>query len=208
VARKRRTRPHPGRQPRPPEATAGGRRSAARTPPPPPPQVIPPDRLPWTLTRRQKIAVVGIFLTGVGSFIGLVDRFETFDDYPFLPGLLTVACLAFSWLLEKEAIERRGSRVLRFAGFGVLAPVAVSLVGFAALTPISVLFGLTVYRLGLGSMTPPAVVAVLGTFLVVGMAGDAGQADATSPTVFAYIVATACIWPGTGVLLITRGRTT
>jgi len=43
---------------------------------------------------------------------------------------------------------------------------------------------------------------------VVGMAGDAGQADATSPTVFAYIVATACIWPGTGVLLITRGRTT
>ena len=64
-----------------------------------------------------------------------------------------------------------------------------------------------VYRLGLGSMTPPAVVAVLGTFLVVGAAGDAGQADATSPTVFAYIVATAAIWPGTGILLITRGRT-
>jgi len=204
VARKRRTRPHPGRQPRPPEAT-GGRRPAARTPPPPPREVK-PDRLPWTLTTRQKVAVVGIFLTGAGSFLGLIDRFETFDDYPFLPGLLTVAVLVFGWLLEKDAIERRGFRVFHFAGFGVLAPVAISLVGFAALTPISVLFGLTVYRLGLGSMTPPAVVAVLGTFLVAGAAGAAGQADATSPTVFAYLVAAACVWPGTGVLLITRNK--
>ena len=203
MARKRRTRPHPGRQPRPPEAT-GGRRPAAPTPPPP--RELKPDRLPWTLTTRQKVAVAGIFLTGVGSFLGLIDRFETFDDYPFLPGLLTVAVLVFGWLLEKEAIERRGFRVFRFAGFGVLAPVAISLVGFAALTPISVLFGLTVYRLGLGSMTPPAVVAVLGTFLVAGAAGDAGQADATSPTVFAYLVAAACVWPGTGVLLITRNK--
>ena len=203
MARKRRTRPHPGRQPRPPEAT-GGRRAAARTPAPP--RELTPDRLPWTLTTRQKIAVVGIFVTGAGSFLGLIDRFATFDDYPFVPGVLTVACLAFGWLLEKDAIERRGFRVLRFAGFGVLAPVAISLVGFAALTPISVLFGLTVYRLGLGAMTPPAVVAVLGTFMVAAAAGNAGQADATSPTVFAYLVAAACVWPGTGVLLITRNK--
>ncbi len=99
--------------------------------------------------------MVGIFLTGVGSFLGLIDRFDDVRRLPVLPGVLTVACLAFGWLLEKDAIERRGDRVLRFAGFGVLAPVASARLGFAALTPISVLFGLTVYRLGLGAMTPP-----------------------------------------------------
>ena len=151
--------------------------------------------------------MVGIFLTGVGSFLGLIDRFETFDDYPFLPGLPSRSrCLACAWLLEKDAIERRGRRVLRYAGFGVLAPVAISLVGVRRADADLRAIRADRYRLGLGAVTPPAVVAVLGTFMVAAAAGNAGEADATSPTVFAYLVAAACVWPGTGVLLLTRNK--
>jgi len=166
--------------------------------------VLPPVRLPWTLTRLHKLALVGIFLTGIGSFAGLADGFDTLEEYPFLPGALTIAGLAFGFVLERDVLRARGRRALRFAGFGVLAPVAVAFVGYAALTPISVLIGLTAYRLGVGSVTPPAAVAAFGTFLVLGaMERDV---DALNPAIIAYLVSAAALWPGAGVLLLTRDR--
>jgi hypothetical protein len=149
--------------------------------------------------------LLGIFLCGVPSFIGLADGFDTLEEYPFLPGALTVAMLFFGYLLEREVIQARGTRVLRFAGFGILAPVAVALVGWAALTPVSVLMGLTAYRLGVGAMTPPAAVAALGTFFVVG-ATEQDVNNALNPAIVAYLVAAAAVWPATGVLLLTRQR--
>jgi hypothetical protein len=152
-------------------------------------------RLPWTLTTRQKLAIIGVFVTGVGSWATLVNGLDTFDDYPYLPGALTVASLACIFLLEKDVLDARGRAALRFAGFGVLVPVAIVLgVGVAVLTPLSVLIGWTAYRLGVGAVTPPSVVATLGTLLV------------TSDPGFAYLVCTAALWPGVGVLLLTRQK--
>jgi hypothetical protein len=190
VARKRRTRPHPGRQAEP---AAQGR--AARSAAPPPREPTEAVRLPWKLDRRQKLLILGVFVTGVGSFATLVNGLETYEDLPWLPGALTVACLACCFALEREQIERRGRAILRYAGFGVLVPVAVALnVGVAVLTPTSVLIGLSAYRLGLGAVTAPTIVATLGTLAVTGNPG------------FAYLVCTAGVWPGVGVLLLTRAK--
>jgi hypothetical protein len=154
-----------------------------------------PVRLPWTLDRRQKLAILGVFLTGVGSFATLANGLDTFEDVPYLPGILTVACLACCYMLEKQQIERRGRAIFRYAGFGVLAPVAVLLgLGVAVLTPMSVLIGLSAYRLGVGAVTAPTAVATLGTLAVTGNPG------------FAYLICTAGLWPGIGVLLLTRDK--
>lgn len=193
MARKRRTRPHPGRQAEP----AAQGRAARSAPRPAPVPRVPTEavRLPWQLDRRQKLAILGVFLTGVGSFATLVNGLETYEDAPWLPGVLTVACLACCFVLEREEIERRGRAILRYAGFGVLVPVAVLLnVGVAVLTPMSVLIGLSAYRLGVGAVTAPTIIATLGTLAVTGNPG------------FAYLVCTAGLWPGVGVLLLTRTK--
>jgi hypothetical protein len=168
--------------------------SAARPVPPPraPTEAV---RLPWTLDRRHKLAILGVFLTGAPSFAVLVNGLETFEDVPWLPGILTVACLACAYLLERDQIDQRGRAIFRYAGFGILAPVAIALgLGVAVLTPLSVLIGLSAYRLGVGAVTAPTVVATLGTLAVTGNPG------------FAFLVCTAGAWPGVGVLLLTRQR--
>jgi hypothetical protein len=152
-------------------------------------------RLPWTLGRGQKLAIVGVFLTGILSFVSIFGGIEAYDDYPYLPGALTVASLACGYALERDVIERRGRAILRYAGFGILAPVAIMAgVGVAVLTPLSVLSGLSAYRLGVGAVTAPTAVATIGTLAVTGNAG------------FAYLVCTAALWPGVGVLLLTRQK--
>ncbi len=198
MAKKRRTRPHPGRQARPESTPARPARAA------PSRERAPVERLPWTLTRRHKLALIGIFLTGLPSFVGLADGYDSLEEYSFLPGALTLAGLLFGYVLERDVLDRMRGRALRFAGFGLLAPLAVAFVGYAALTPISVLIGLAAYRLGVGAVTPPAAVAALGTLLVVGaMEADP---DALNPAIVSYLVSAAALWPGAGVLLLTRGR--
>jgi hypothetical protein len=198
VAKKRRTRPHPGRKARPESTPPRGARAT------PSRERAPVERLPWSLTRRHKLALIGIFLTGLASFVGLADGYDMLEEFALVPGALAIGGLLCGYALERDVLERDRGRALRFAGFGLLAPLAVGLVGYAALTPISVLMGLTAYRLGVGSVTPPAAVAALGTLLVVG--GLESDPDSLNPAIVAYLVSAAALWPGAGVLLLTRGR--
>jgi hypothetical protein len=93
--------------------------------------------------------------------------------------------------LEHRAIVVTPRASLRFAGFGILAPFLWWALHTGALVPLLALQGMTTYRLGVGSVSPPAIAGTMLTGIAFGP--------------FAGLVA--ClghVWPGLAVLTAVR----
>jgi len=104
---------------------------------------------------------------------------------------VTLVLLASVFTIERRALLLTPQASLRFAGVGIVSPFMVHFAGFGALTPICVLQSLTSWRLGVGSVFPPAVVA---TVLVTMLYGP----------IYGMMIAVGHVWPGTAALLLTR----
>jgi hypothetical protein len=179
VARKRRAkRPQPAPAPR-----------AA----PPAPRALEPIRLPRQLAARHIVPLTIGFAAVVAGYI-VVFRGATWgDNHPGATVGISIVALAATFALERHAIIATPQSSLRFAGFGVLAPFLFWFLHVGALVPLAVLQGLTTYRLGIGSISPPAIAATMLTGIAFGP----------------YAGLVACVghvWPGLMVLVGWRGQ--
>jgi hypothetical protein len=163
----------------------------------PPPVAAPPPaaplRLGVTLCRRQGVALAVITAVGLAAFAGFLDRLAFYDERPFVAVALTFSLLAAVYDIERRALAATFRSSARFAGVGLLAPILWWVVPIGAITPIAAMQGYTTYRLGLGSVFPPAFAGSILTGVVFG------------PTA-GLLACAGHVWGGMAALLLTRGR--
>ncbi len=162
-----------------------------RTQPAPVPAPAAQLRLGMTLTRRQGAALAVITVAGLAAFAGFLDRLEFYDDQPLVAVALTFAMLGAVFDIERRALSRTSRASVRFAGVGLIAPILWWVVPVAAITPIASMQGFTTYRLGIGSISPPAFAGSLLTGIVFG------------PTA-GLLACAGHVWGGMAALLLTR----
>ena len=186
MAKKQRRRPAPPR---------------AKTPPATPVARAPePARLSWTLSVEQRAAVIVAGVAAVAAYAGL-PRFTFYKEHIVVAQALTLVLLAAAFVIDRRFILLTPRASLRFAGFGVLAPILWYFLPFGAGLPIAALAGMTVYRLGIGSLFAPAL---LGTVLTGISQSVVHGAEPGQGVVAGMLVAVAFVLPGMGALLMTR----
>lgn len=135
--------------------------------------------------------MIAIAVTGLSAFAGFVDGFDWYDANPLVALALTFLLLGAIFAIERRALTATSRASLRFAGAGLVVPLLWWAVPFAAMTPIAAMSGYTSYRLGVGSVFPPAFVGAILTGSFFG--ATAGM-----------LAATASVFGGTAALLFTR----
>ncbi len=152
-----------------------------------------PLRLPADLTPAQIVPLSAGLAAVVAGYVAIFKGPHWSDSHAILGLAATIVALGAVFALERGVLTLTPKASLRFAGFGILAPFLYYFLHAGALVPLLVLQGLTTYRLGLGSVSPPAIAATFLTGLAFGP--------------FAGLVA--CmghVWPGIAVLGAVRGR--
>jgi hypothetical protein len=146
-----------------------------------------PHRLPRQLTSEQLVPL-GMALVGVvAGYLVVFKGMSWTNVHPGYAVTATLVALAGVFLLERRVLIQTQSASLRFAGFGVLAPLLYYFLKTGALIPLLVLQGMTTYRLGVGSVAPPAIAATALTGLLFGPYGG-------------LIACIGHVWPGIAVL--------
>ena len=128
----------------------------------------PPGRLPAQLTPVQVAGVSLVALCGALALSGIPSDFSFYHRNPLVAVAITIGALSGAFLLERRAIERNPRASLRFAGFGILGPVLWYVIHIGALTPLAALQATTTYRLGIGSVFPPALAGGVAAGLAFG----------------------------------------
>jgi hypothetical protein len=178
------------------------RPQGGQQPAPAPPVAVQaePVRLPWTMTTPQRAAVAIAGLGAIAAYAGL-PHFTYYKDNPQAALAITFAVLGAAFVIDRRFIMLTPRASVRFAGFGVLAPLLWYFLPFGAGAPIAALAGMTVYRLGIGSVFAPALV---GTMLTgISQSVVTGTQRGQGP-VAGMLVAVAFVLPGMGALLMTR----
>ena len=179
------------------------RRAPARSKAPAPPPVktaAEPVRLPWTLTPVLKAAVGTAGAAAAAAYAGL-PHFTFYKDHPAVTLVITLALLGSAFVIDRRFLVLAPRASLRFAGFGVLAPILWYFLPFGAGLPIAALAGTTVYRLGVGSLLAPALAGVMLTGISQSVVHGAVRGQGV---VAGMLVAVAFVLPGMGALLMTR----
>jgi hypothetical protein len=170
------------RKPRPPVRPTGPVRAA-------------PAAAPARLAARPTpLEIAGIALVagcGVLALSGIPTDFSFYHRHPLVAVALTVIALGGAFLVDRHAVERNPRASLRFAGFGILGPVLWYVIHIGALTPLAALQATTTYRLGIGSVFPPALAGGIATGIAFG-------------PVSGMLVTVGFAWPGVAMLLVTR----
>ena len=153
-----------------------------------------PARLAARPTPLEVLGIALVAACGVLALAGIPTDFSFYHRRPLLAVTLTVVALGGAFLVDRPAIERNPRASLRFAGFGVLGPLLWYVLHIGALTPLAALQATTTYRLGIGSVFPPALAGGIATGIAFG-------------PVSGMLVTVGFAWPGVAMLLVTR-RTT
>jgi hypothetical protein len=160
---------------------------------PPAPRELDPIRLPRQLAPRHVVPLAFGFAAVLAGYV-VVFRGEAWGNAHAAASIgIPILALGATFSLERHAILATPQSSLRFAGFGILAPFLFWALHVGALVPLAVLQGLTTYRLGIGSISPPAIAATMLTGIAFGP----------------YAGLVACVghvWPGLMVLVGWRGR--
>ncbi len=130
-------------------------------------------------------------MCGALALSGIPSDFSYYHRNPLIAVALTIGALSGAFLIDRRAVEHNPRASLRFAGFGLLGPVLWYVVHIGALTPLAALQATTTYRLGIGSVFPPALAGGIVTGVAYG-------------PVAGMLVAVGFAWPGVAMLLVTR----
>jgi hypothetical protein len=112
--------------------------------------------MPYRPARRDLVLAAIVAACGLVGLAGYLDRFAFLKDHPVLPLALALVGLAALFAFEHEVVVRYPRASLRFAGVGVIAPALFALLGAGAPGPICAVQAATAWRLGRGSVFPPA----------------------------------------------------